>query len=265
MCSICQLHIRADSLWEPHLAGRPHRIALQKLQEAKQQKPSSASTRSELSGKKRKADDEDEDEDRRKKMRAVEEVPDRPIKLAPKEVEMASHGSRPTTVEPQPPAEFPQPSTIVGTVDEDEWAAFERDVATPPPQEQANLPSAITAQATISAAPVSAAELAARSREEASIQAKEKREAELEGEKEDAARQLEEEFDEMDELEGKVRRLREMREALRTRRTGAVVNREQDGIEDKNNNKVTPVVEKEDEDSDADDDDYDEFEDWGLR
>ena len=95
-------------------------------------------------------------------------------------------------------------------VDEDEWAAFERDIATPPPE-----PSALTAEATISAAPMSAAELAAQSREQANLQKKSPREVELEGEKEDAARQMEEELDEMAGFDERVKRLKEKREELR--------------------------------------------------
>ncbi|KAL8818017.1 MAG: hypothetical protein Q9223_003261 [Gallowayella weberi] len=123
------------------------------------------------------------------------------------------------TADPDPnpngiPADLPlqQPSQS-DPVDEDEWAAFQREVASPPPET-----SALTATADISAAPMTAAELAAQSREQASRQAKERLEAEVEGEKEDAARQMEEEFEEMAELEDRVRRLREKREQLRVNR-----------------------------------------------
>ncbi|KAK4695176.1 hypothetical protein P7C71_g2518, partial [Lecanoromycetidae sp. Uapishka_2] len=100
------------------------------------------------------------------------------------------------------------------SIDEDEWAAFERDVATPPPEASTSI-LALNSSATITAAPMTAAEIAAQAREQANTQSKESREVELEGEKEDAARALEEEFDEMEGLEERVRRLREMREALR--------------------------------------------------
>ncbi|KAL9593702.1 MAG: hypothetical protein Q9179_005742 [Wetmoreana sp. 5 TL-2023] len=115
----------------------------------------------------------------------------------------ASHAA----VSPVPQNPHPNP-----TIDEDEWAAFQRDIATPAPE-----PSALTATADISAAPMSAADLAAQSREQASTQAKERMEAEIEGEKEDAARQMEEEFEEMAELEERVRRLKEKREKLRVK------------------------------------------------
>ncbi len=113
------------------------------------------------------------------------------------------------------PSNFFDHSSNPTPIDESEWAAFERDIATPSPT---LAPTALTASATISAAPLSAAELAARSAEEANLQRKDRKAAEMEGEKEDAARQLDEEFDEMEELENRVRRLREKREALRRRR-----------------------------------------------
>lgn len=96
------------------------------------------------------------------------------------------------------------------TIDEDEWAAFEREVATPPPTT-----SVLTSEATIRAAPLSAAEIAAQEREEENLHKKERMEAVVEGEREDAARRLEDEFEEMAGLEEKVRRLREQREELR--------------------------------------------------
>ena len=132
---------------------------------------------------------------------------DAPIKTTPPITTLPSH-----TI-PAPP--------VSAQIDEDEWAAFERDIATPP---DPGLPSALTAEATIKAAPITAAELAAQSQAEANSQSKERREAEIEGEKEDAARALEEEFDEMEGLEERVRRLRELREELRKKQA-----RERDG------------------------------------
>ena len=106
----------------------------------------------------------------------------------------------PLPSEALPPSKLPMSPSI----DESEWAAFERDVASPPPQL-----SVLTSTATISAAPLTAAEVAAQSRQEASLQAKERREAETEGETEDAARMLEEEFEQMAELEERLNKMRE--------------------------------------------------------
>ena len=146
------------------------------------------------------------------------------------------------------------------TVDEDEWAAFERDIAQPLPQSPPRNPasSAFTAQADIAAAPMTVEELAAREREAASTQAKERREAEMEGEKEDAARALEEEFDEMDALEARVKRLKEMREKVR-----AVEGAGDDASDP--DEKMEGIELKMILDDYDDEEDYDEFEDWGLR
>lgn len=117
------------------------------------------------------------------------------------------------SVSPQPATAPSQPAS--GTVDEDEWAAFEREVVAPTRMPQA--PVAVAAEATISAAPVSAQELAAEQERQTTMAAK-VRDAELEGEREEAARFMEEEFDEMDQLEERVQRLKRMREELRQKR-----------------------------------------------
>jgi len=115
------------------------------------------------------------------------------------------------TVTPQTPLDSaPQ------VVDEDEWAAFEREVAAPTRIQPAAVTGLSTA-ATISAAPISAAELSARGQQDAASRSG-TRELDALGEQEDAARHLEEEFDEMDQLEGRVKRLKEMREDIRRRK-----------------------------------------------
>lgn len=101
-------------------------------------------------------------------------------------------------------------------VDEDEWAAFEQDIAAEDAAEPTSkVPrSALNAPASIEAAPMTAGQIAAQAREEASSQ-RGKREVEAEEEKEEADARLLEEFEEMGALEERVRRLRERREALR--------------------------------------------------
>ncbi|KNG85465.1 hypothetical protein ANOM_005168 [Aspergillus nomiae NRRL 13137] len=150
------------------------------------------------------------------------------------------------------------------TIDEDEWAAFEREVAAPTRAPQA--PAAVAAQATISAAPVSAEQLAAQQEKENDTIAR-GREAEAEGEREDAARFLEDEFDEMEQLEERVRRLKHKREELRNMRatgvqdvglmdgpaSGATVSGHEKGQEDEEN------------DDDDDDDDDDDWDNWRFR
>ena len=158
----------------------------------------------------------------------------------------------------------PTPPTTAdpATVDEDEWAAFERDVATPPPE-----PLALTTAATISAAPMTAAELAAQSREQASLQKKSMRDIEIEGEKEDAARQMEEELDEMAGFDERVKRLREKREQLRLLNASSrrMNQEESDGggegdDEHEDDEEDEDADEFDDEDDDEDDDGEDMYE-----
>jgi hypothetical protein len=102
---------------------------------------------------------------------------------------------------------------LQATVDKDEWAAFERDMAAFPPEPSGRSAlDAIKSGGTISAAPMTADEIAVQAQEK---MRRSRREEEIADEKEDAAQALEEEFDEMEELEQRAKRLREMREKLR--------------------------------------------------
>ncbi|RAK96143.1 uncharacterized protein BO80DRAFT_429391 [Aspergillus ibericus CBS 121593] len=147
-------------------------------------------------------------------------------------------------------------------IDEDEWAAFEREVAAP--TRMPHRPAALEAAATISAAPVSAEELAAQQQKEAEA-IKKSREAEAEGEREDAARFMEDEFDEMEQLEERVRRLKHKREELRKLRTAEDAEVQK---MDESSSAVTPEDQhnpsagKDDDDEDDDDDDDDYDDDW---
>ncbi|OKL55745.1 hypothetical protein UA08_08974 [Talaromyces atroroseus] len=107
------------------------------------------------------------------------------------------------------PSQIPEPDQ---TINEDEWAAFQRDVVAPTRIPQA--PAITAAPATISAAPITADELAVQQQKQKEEQAR-AREEYVEGEKEDAARLLEEEFEEMEQLEERVKRLKAKREELR--------------------------------------------------
>ncbi|KZF21076.1 hypothetical protein L228DRAFT_269478 [Xylona heveae TC161] len=200
-------------------------------------------------------------------------------------------------VKSQPPPSAP----TFTAVDEDEWAAFERDVAATEEEVQTVVPSvrptaAFTAAATITAQPVSAGEVAARAEVEAATRnSVTQREAELEAEKEDAARRLEQEFDEMEDLEERVRRLRRKREELRhgggggaTAASGTTSSMDLD-TEDNSTSAAAaslaqaeegsrirtgpgPVVDgggggqsESDSDEDEDDDDDDDWDEWRLR
>lgn len=143
-------------------------------------------------------------------------------------------------------------------VDEDEWAAFEREVA---PLAAAPAPAPDYSSATISAAPVTAAQL-----EEQAVQDRRRRlETEADDEKEDEERRLEDEFDVMEEMEERVRKLRQKRDALRNAvpvgaDTGQgnnppSVNSPEETVQDvEHASDQTKDDEKEDDDEDEDDD-----------
>ena len=232
-CTVCHIPLKSDQeIWSKHLKSTQHAMRQERLRLSTSKPAAPASIReSTVSSKKRKADDGEEDS--RKKTKPVIDIAKGffdetaesadtapvPANTEVKSPPVAAHGrtdvTSTSTILPSHPAP-PPISTTQPIINEDEWAAFERDVATPPPDP--SLPSVLTAEATISAAPLTAAELAAQAREQANQQMKERREAEAEGEKEDAARALEEEFDEMEGLEERVARLRRMREEIRARR-----------------------------------------------
>ncbi|MCJ1461590.1 hypothetical protein MMC07_000187 [Pseudocyphellaria aurata] len=173
-----------------------------------------------------------------------------------------------STIDKVPSHFFDTPSenNDPGFIDESEWAAFERDVATPPPPA-----SALTSAATISAAPLTIAEIAAQAREQESLQNKERMEEVIDGEKEDAARRLEEEFAEMAELEERLKRLREKREALRMARREELegVREEVDRAEDEGGGGIKPMSEgghdaNDDYDDNTASDDNDDWNSWGF-
>ena len=144
------------------------------------------------------------------------------------------------------------PSRREAKVDEDEWAAFEADIAA---AETVPVPAPImeNGEGVISAPAMTAAELKAKDEEEDNKRRKERLEAEAEGDKEDAARKLEEEFEEMESLEQRVRRLREKREALRRGSTAAVAPAQDVQAPPTKGDVI------EDDDDDDDDDDWDGF------
>lgn len=221
-------------------------MRLQKLQE--QDREPSPSTNIEpppISSKKRKVSDDEDEGTIRKRSRAANGLPEGFFDAGQEENVPSSFPtemqipSRPATpLKPPESMAFLQPQ-----VDEDEWAAFESDIAT------AEAQVAAANDAVISAPAMSAAELAKKSADEDYAQKKERQEAELEGDKEDAARKMEEELEEMESLEARVRRLREKREELRRR--GSNVSSSRPTIQ-------TRVVDTLDEEDDDDEDD-----DWG--
>jgi zinc finger protein 830 len=173
----------------------------------------------------------------------------------------------------------PQKSTA--TIDEDEWAAFEREVVplahvAPPMQ---------TSAATITAAPLSASELAAQRAAEERAAKGRSREEEAEAEREEEGRRMEEEFEVQEEMEGRVRRLRERLRGIKAGERAEegrmdemeVLSQHQDArseespgrdeamVKERKLDGHAPEDQEEDDADDEDDDDLDEFDEWRLR
>lgn len=283
LCNICNLSLRSDSLWDPHQRSKAHKVNLQKLQ--------GGTASNGQAGKKRKVESEDSEDEGRKKVKAVLEAPES-LKAPEQDVAasaVAANGftaaelerrspstvygkeespleSVPVSVPPDPPKGPDQPATTpLEPVDEDEWAAFEREVALPTHQAASAL---LNSSATITAAPVSAAELAAV--KQSADQRRTRKEEEIEGEKEDAARQLEEEFDQMEELEDRVKRMRDRVEGIRRRRSTVGEGGETEArpvilVENIAENEQGNAIEDQEEDSDGDDEEEDEWDGWRFR
>jgi zinc finger protein 830 len=229
-------------------------MRVQKLEAAEAEAPEPTIPEPQPMGKKRKADGDEEGRDtihkRSKPLNGF--LPEGFFHSGSEPVVDTSKLPSPTT-EIQIPSRPATPSKPVEeipkrperTVDEDEWAAFEADIAA------ADVP-VIDNDAVISAPAMTAAELEKKSLEEGYAQRKERQEAELEGDKEDAARKMEEELEEMEGLEARVKRLREKREELRKKESVVGLNQPV----------VPPVVSNvldEDDEEDEDDDDWDGF------
>ncbi|TQS38017.1 hypothetical protein Golomagni_01486 [Golovinomyces magnicellulatus] len=101
-----------------------------------------------------------------------------------------------------------QPLAPEAAINEDEWAAFQAEIAATEILES-------DAGVVVSVPALTADEIKKRSAEEEYILKREREEAERTGEKADEARKIEEELEKMEILEEKVKRLREKREELR--------------------------------------------------
>ncbi|KAF2193966.1 hypothetical protein K469DRAFT_709445 [Zopfia rhizophila CBS 207.26] len=238
---------------------RQERAARQ--QTGRSQKQSAAPAAAPTS-KKRKAADERVEERKRTRTEEAEGVPvgffdeddvdSLPPSIPGAAQEHAVQTQSINAMEPSIPPTIAKPlQTQLDQAAEQDLDAFLQEMAEPPQTEHAV--AALSSGAIIESAPMTAAEVAAQAREEQSAQ-RGRRDAEIEAEKEDAARQLEEEFEEMEGLEERVRKLREKREALR-------IAREQTKVED-----VVladpPPMSYHDEESESDDEDWD---DWRFR
>ncbi|KFZ12978.1 hypothetical protein V502_06838 [Pseudogymnoascus sp. VKM F-4520 (FW-2644)] len=290
-CAVCRLELKSESLWNDHLRSKDHSILLKRNgndsgSPAGSPEPEPAQTKNSeeekaKSGtpiekeppakqtKKRKASDDDDEEEQadtsRKRSKNAplpgflpqgffDDATKADAEAAPSNNSNSQEfrlPSRPATPLKAPDA-VPEAAKLP-TVDEDEWAAFEADIAA------AEVATETTEDAVISAAPMTTEEIAAKSREEEISTRKEKAEADLEGDKEDAVRKLEDEFEQMNELEERVRRLKEKREALRVKEPAAVAPEPVEGGKAEASNDTL-------EDEDEDDDDGEDDDDWaGFR
>jgi zinc finger protein 830 len=263
LCTVCRLQLKSESLWDGHLRSAGHIMRLQKLEDSEQRpEPTTPEAAPNVDGNKKRKASDDEDTTRKRTKAAgglpegffdaeQEQESEAPAVQFPPKNEIRIP-SRPAT--PLKPAEAKPTEVIpkISEVNEDEWAAFEADIAA------AEVPAATSyTEGVISAPAMSAAELAAKEKEEENKRKRERLEAELEGDKEDAARKLEDEFEEMEGLEQRVKKLREKREALR-KKESVVGLAEAPPIPPPEGDTHEEDEEDEDED-DADDDDWDGF------
>lgn len=281
LCAVCDLQIKSESLWTGHLKSAQHiaraKVARDNSSERPLERPAAEVVEQEgrnngahgaIKDKKRKADEDEEPV--RKKSRpgpSLEDfhnennlteptTPPVPGKNTPPlpggEIQLPS---RPATPLKTPPIVVPP--RPLAAVDEDEWAAFEADIAAvdaPAPED-----------AVISAPAMTTEELAAKDKAEDAARRREALEAELEGDKEDAVRKLEDEFEEMEALEERIKRLKEKREALRMKdmvgkaSTGAGPAEQVLAEAPIANTAGSPGDEDDNDDDDEDDDDWDGF------
>lgn len=228
ICRVCNLQLKSDSLWNGHLRSTQHQMKAQRLKDSGDTSAISQTTSASIpigDNTKRRRADSDGSPTTYGTAKRVKSGPG----ALPDDFFDATHTIQEEATEPlnqQPIASTvtnqsvpPTPTTITlqpkASVDEDEWAAFEADIA------QTEEVAAISADAVISAPALTAEELAAQAREAQSVQ-RESKEIEVEAEKEDAVRKLEEEFEEMAAMESKIQKLKEKREALRSRDTTSV-------------------------------------------
>jgi zinc finger protein 830 len=245
LCTVCHLQLKSEALWDGHLRSAGHIVRLQKAQDSGQD--AAATSNGDGNKKKRKASESENTI--RKRTKAADGLPEGFFDVGKEPVPESKASANPTppTNEIQIPSRPATPSKTVaelpkrGDVNEDEWAAFEADIAA------AEFPTSIYDNGVISAPAMSAAELATKEKEEDNWRKRDRHEAELEGDKEDAVKKLEDEFEEMESLEQRVKRLKEKREALRNKESFA--KRASEMVLGKNGD-----VEDVDDDEDEDDD-----------
>jgi zinc finger protein 830 len=252
VCLVCHIQLKSESLWNGHLRSAQHAMRLQRIRDGTLGRPPGApapesqqvdheeeedaedsepakTTSNQTNGisvaksNKRKADDGEERVRKRSRADGLPEgffdegAPNDSETTPPQTSKTSSISGQEIQLPSRPATPLKAPEVTMvpkpAMVDEDEWAAFEADIAAAEASAVENV--------VISAPAMSAAELVAKSKEEEIAQKKERQEAELEGDKEDAARKLEDEFEEMEALEERIRKLKEKREALRLKASGS--------------------------------------------
>jgi ribosome-associated translation inhibitor RaiA len=224
----------------------------------KARKPEQALASPPRLSKKRKADDDDATDTRKRtKAKGFSNLPSAffdateadPLEEEEEQIEEPSQPLDGFVAATEAPPALPQ-STSKPTKDlDEEWAAFEQDIASIPEPKSAL--DALNANAVLEAAPISATEATSQSLEgDATIQ-KGRRDVEMEEEKEDASRALEEEFEEMEVLEERLKRLKEKREQLRASKSEAI-----------NHIAAQPEAVLEDGSNEDDEDEDDEWDGW---
>ena len=251
-CVACNLIIKSESLWEGHLRSANHKKNLQKLQNGELKDINGTVS------KKRKMSDEAEDVRKKRKSTDVEQEDvhkdgvqeqEQPAQNWEGDVagpampddEARSSAPPPAHRESSAPSTLPQ-SEPQPQIDEDEWAAFEREVV-PLTHQDPHPRSTDYSSVTISAAPVSAAELAAQTNAER----QEQRDAEIEDEKAEEETRIVEEFEVMEGLEERLKRLKEKREALRMGVGVSAIEDRAEEVEAKAREKPPELDEEEDE------------------
>jgi zinc finger protein 830 len=264
MCTICNLNVKSESLWEGHLRSANHRknVAGQASRQASAE--TGKGTKRKIEDVEETNEDEGDGEEMRKKPKSrpesmatvaatedLETGPTLPNQAATNVDSLDA--SAEATMAPVPVSDASVPP--VPAVDEDEWAAFEAEVAS---LKQAK-PTPGYSSVTITAAPVTTDQLQAQEDEDR----RRRLDTEAEDEKEEEAERLAEEFDVMEEMEERVRRLREKRDALRLApKTVDDTGQEQPVAAESATVASEGVTEARQEEAESEDDEDEEVDDW---
>ncbi|KAJ9607187.1 hypothetical protein H2200_008259 [Cladophialophora chaetospira] len=265
LCSVCNLNVKSEALWAGHLKSANHRknVAAQATRQASLDSNTGK-------GVKRKIEDVEEeqeewndaDTDARKKpksrpestvVEAQDSAEPEPVLLA--EEVVSQEPEQPAAPLPTSDSARPVNGSLPAdvTVDEDEWAAFEREVV-PLATEK---PKPDYSSATIVAAPVTADQVKAQEDEDR----RRRLETEAEDEREDELGKMADEFEVMEEMEERVRKLRGKRDALRSvvkpeeHKAHALLEGEDKALAARLGSTESGVVKEDDDDDDDEDED----------